>query len=1412
MSLFETDYVCKGCFMDTRTKNQPTLEKYHCRGEKCGSCGRKWVGINVGYFTPHHEWYIIRPRPSNNALSMCKHKMNGACYRDWRCKRAHNELELEIWTEEEMLLRNRKRPSKPQFGCVICLVEFRDNHNLNTHLMSEKHKTKAFHMWILPEVGSSIHYTGPIRTRPCVAYGRDYYELCRDFARYGRCNFGTGCRRAHSQDEFTVWMDAFSAQDLQRQDQRCKTGESQRNRSSYSSEGSSSISEGGACRYPSDSRPSPQSWKNTKYNSSTPYSKFDGEPDHVKEVYRRIIDYGIRNVPKNIKINCDKSPTVTVEEYNRVNDVRWVFYLKTTQPDVLNSIVLCNNKKIFWLGEIFKCSAKGGRMEIKQKFVPNRTDYLLYQPFNQDSYFEISLFCKPEGVVGVYKAQIIFQINAEIVLAKDVKIKIRGKGFKNICENFEFFTKQPHVRVPMVDELLKVNWEYNFRFVNTNLNETHQIPKFIEENLNTGYYEDMPDDVNKEFYVKRFHTLLYFEEFEHKRSLLRYDLPDQKITFQTVERQITVERDYGRNRIEKAPRDYAFLTLKLNHRLFEGYRSFRPPKLAYFIPNGTKIAYEYDVRHMGVDYVIIRIHIELIDACQHNGGLALVRFVPERKDYIQMHESIDSVRMSVLFPVHKKVEVPYSWDIDHLLGLLEYEELSIPQKEAVYNIVDSKYQSFPTIICGPFGCGKTKTLSVAAKLISRTFYRARILIVTKTNSSANLYIELLQTHFDTITMYRNRQGNKKIMFRHFSKRRSLYIDEDEVKAFANIEDGCYKGIKYYELEACTIVVTTLISLATLIPPRARGRSQDLFTHIFMDEAAQVIEPEACIALCLASDRTKIVLAGDVYQTRPLILSKYGLKYGLEESLLQRFEQFPAYETDALWKCKIELRENFRSQETIVKFLSELFYNDSLVANPPSLTGPTNYPALSFLHVSGDEQSLHGFPSFYNEEEAELTMLALKKFVVAGVQVENIGVLSTHKAQTRLIHEALKEESTNCWREGHTKEVCIRNNCINNNTVNVRNLEGVQGREYDLVIVNTVRTLSGDMGELSIEEKLDLGLLDDVTQFNTILTRARGWVLVIGDMDCLLKVGECTNVWNNYIKACDNVEGLFRTSEQFEDFTMEAGVTNNEIRKFTKGATKASIGRVDSINSISPYDTKYNSLQIFMTTCQHELENSQNLDVLQAIHKQLELAKIAIEAMESQRYIEQHSIFVNDQIQSISTDTMAAGVTNNEIRKFTKGASKDSIDDRVHSINSKSPYDTKHNSLQIFMTTCQHELEDSQNLDVIQAIHKQLELAMIVIDEMKSQRYVEQHSILANDQVKSISTDTIPYGADQYVIETNQATPQSLLHHQVQYSLLANSRTDGAYETNPSPNTVYGTQQLMTQFPQDIIQQQKYQKQ
>ena len=1157
---------------------------------------------------------------------------------------------MEIWIEDERLLMQRKRPSQPKFGCIICHKEFRDNDNLKTHLMGNEHHTRTFNMWILPDVGSSIEYKGPIRSRPKLPYGKDSYEPCRTFARSGRCQYGTGCKHAHSEEELRVWMAALMAKRNERHDQRYS--HSYGNKGQSNNRIYSSSSQEGASRYPSGSSGTytPGSSSTGPRSSSKP-DEGNAEFDPFKEVHSRIRDFGIEpclnNIPKHIQITCSRSLTITVEEKNKDDELKWVFGLKTTQPEYLSLITLWDHKNMFCLGEIAKCSTRGaGRIDLKQPNIHNRTTCLVQQEFKSESYFEVILLCKPE--VGAYKAQIIFQITDGILIGREVKFKTQGEVFKDISENFRNSTKRESVKFVMSEDLLKVNWEHSFEILNSNVtSQSYPIPIGIEDKVKAGTYDNVKNDqVNQLTYKSRFHTLLYLEEFEHKMALMKYDLQNANITFHNVSKQVTIENDYGKDYLKTASGDSKFITFKLNQRLFEGYRSFRPPKLVYIIPNGTKKAHEFRVFFTGSDYVIVSITPELIKACQCSGGLALVRFTPEREEYAKMHEALDALTFQVLFPVHRKVEVPRYWDIDHLLGRLEYEEcLSDNQKNAVYSIINSNFQSFPTIICGPFGCGKTRTLMIAARLISRAFYDSNVLIVTKTNSSANIYIELLKNDFDTIKMLREKRGNKKIMFRHFSMGRNINLDPS-VEEFGNIENGVYKRIRFFELQKCSIVVTTLSALGSLIPPESRFKSKSLFSHIFIDEAAQVIEPEACIALSLAGANTKIALAGDIHQSRPLVLSKYGKMYNLDQSLLQRLEMLPEYEREPLYRCKVNLVENFRSQHTIVEFLSELFYEDSLIANPPSLVGPVNFPALSFLHVSGDEQSLHGFPSFYNEEEAQLTIKALRKFAEGGVCVDKIAVLTTYKAQVRLVSDMLKAEGTKCKIEEHSNmHYCRDNNCVNNGTIQVKNLEGIQGREFDLIIINTVRTLSEEPEDMSLEERLDLGLLDDVSQFNTILTRARGWVLVIGDSDCLTRVGGCSNVWSKYIQACKQVNGFFGTYREFEDFRMQIGNTRESkvaslkipMKKAEITEGKASITDLDTEQEmvVDTFGIKSNLLDTYIATCHQELSITTNQEVMQVICEQMNLVKISLETMDKQRYLEQKCILSNYQAEEVS---------------------------------------------------------------------------------------------------------------------------------------------------------------------------------
>ena len=84
--------------------------------------------------------------------------------------------------------------------------------------------------------------------------------------------------------------------------------------------------------------------------------------------------------------------------------------------------------------------------------------------------------------------------------------------------------------------------------------------------------------------------------------------------------------------------------------------------------------------------------------------------------------------------------------------------------------------------------------------------------------------------------------------------------------------GFIKKVDEWDVRGKRIVITTTSSAAQLASfPRLRG----YFTHILIDEGAQVLETEAIIPLMLAMPNTCVVLAGDHIQMGPKVrLSLY----------------------------------------------------------------------------------------------------------------------------------------------------------------------------------------------------------------------------------------------------------------------------------------------------------------------------------------------------------------------------------------------------------------------------------------------------------------------------------------------------------------------------------------------------------
>ncbi|KAL1391464.1 hypothetical protein pipiens_000370, partial [Culex pipiens pipiens] len=93
-----------------------------------------------------------------------------------------------------------------------------------------------------------------------------------------------------------------------------------------------------------------------------------------------------------------------------------------------------------------------------------------------------------------------------------------------------------------------------------------------------------------------------------------------------------------------------------------------------------------------------------------------------------------------------------------------------------------------------------------------------------------------------------------------------------------------------------------------------------------------MECEAIMPLALAKEKTRIVLAGDHMQMSPELLSNYAKERKLDISLLERL--YDHYPND--FPCKILLCENYRAHEAIIKFTSELFYEQKLITSGKQL--------------------------------------------------------------------------------------------------------------------------------------------------------------------------------------------------------------------------------------------------------------------------------------------------------------------------------------------------------------------------------------------------------------------------------------------------------------------------------------------
>lgn len=425
--------------------------------------------------------------------------------------------------------------------------------------------------------------------------------------------------------------------------------------------------------------------------------------------------------------------------------------------------------------------------------------------------------------------------------------------------------------------------------------------------------------------------------------------------------------------------------------------------------------------------------------------------------------------------------------------------LNASQQAAVNKILAANELA---IVHGPPGTGKTTTLVQAIKAMIREDHQ-QILVVAPSNTAVDLLSEKLAEEGLNVLRVGNparvserlmsltldskisehasmkeinrlkKQANEFRNMAHKYKRNFGKAERDQRKALFDAARDIMKSVEKTE----QYIMDDLFAKAQVITATLVGANHYTVRHlkyktVVIDEAGQALEPACWIPILKAQ---KVVLAGDHCQLSPTIKSDAAARKGLRDTLLEKCVRLHP-------EAVVLLEEQYRMHETIMRYSSNIFYEDKLKAHASvaeHLLFAEDVP-LAFVDTAGcgfDEKT-EG-TSTTNPEEAAFLFRHLARFAATldahytPKDFPSIAIISPYRQQIEILKEQLL----------HTPALHQYGDKISVNTI-----DSFQGQERDIVYISMTRS--------NTENKI--GFLTDVRRMNVAMTRARKKLVIIGD--------------------------------------------------------------------------------------------------------------------------------------------------------------------------------------------------------------------------------------------------------------------------------------------------------------------------
>ena len=456
-----------------------------------------------------------------------------------------------------------------------------------------------------------------------------------------------------------------------------------------------------------------------------------------------------------------------------------------------------------------------------------------------------------------------------------------------------------------------------------------------------------------------------------------------------------------------------------------------------------------------------------------------------------------------LFYSHQKAETFTFPDIG-------FQYLNKTQEHAVNEVLRAKDVA---IVHGPPGTGKTTTLVEA---IYETLRREpQVLVCAQSNMAVDWISEKLVDRGLNVLRIGNpvRVDDKMLSFT-YERRFEAHPDCPqlwairkairELRAQRKRSDSWHQKMDRLKSRATELEIrinAQLFGEAHVIASTLVGSANRLldgmkFGTLFIDEAAQALEAACWIAIRRAQ---RVVFAGDHCQLPPTVKCYEALKGGLGVTLMERI---------ATNKPEVVtlLRMQYRMHEDIMRFSSDWFYHNLMIAAPEvqhrsilDLDLPMTWIDTGGFSIEDAQAESHNSQfSILNSQEAHLTLLALQAYFeligkerILSERID-VGIISPYRAQVQLLRQQLrKSEYLKPFRRAIT----------------VNTVDGFQGQERDVIVISLVR--SNDEGQI--------GFLRDLRRMNVAITRARMKLIILGDRSTLTRHPFYRKLWQ-YVQA------------------------------------------------------------------------------------------------------------------------------------------------------------------------------------------------------------------------------------------------------------------------------------------------------